>query len=460
MSPEEASPQVEQPSTAAKIADLCREIQQLVRGGNETPGFELTRKCSLASADRKSQTDFAKTVQGLANAYPPSERVYVIGADQREKKFFSIERPQEFDQANVRQILEKYLEPLPLFDALVMETDDGTKFALIVVSAEQPRPIVVKNPSGDDKTQFLHVGDIWIKKQTGLVRANRDDLEEIYETRIEAEAERRAQRRFADTRNVLEANFRMQFSPERKIPSSDLVFGPAAEYKAYIELLLANQDWTRFHMLLTSVRDLLIDGWHSIDGFDTESSFSPESDAKVANHLQSIFLPALRRLAHAGLLLIKFKMYTEWFKHVAALLVEVFDNCGRLRGIPPLSPGIPEGWVTRNTVALEALLTGRLLTTYVIRMKQYQHLPEFLRRCVVPITSSVTRVREPFLFWPLRMNVPGYDRIAYLWRRSAQPYWLEFFGSETSYVEAASRLEFILHLNSYLATETPKVAAG
>ena len=456
MSPEEPSSQIEQPSTAAKIADLCREIQQLVSGGHETPRFELTRMCSLASTDKKSQADFAKTIQGLANAHPPSERVYVIGADQAGKKFFSLENPQEFDQANVRQILEKYLEPLPLFNVLVMEAEDGARFAAIVLAAEQPRPIVVKNPTGDGKTQFLGVGDIWIKKQTGLVRATRVDLEEIYETRIEAEAERRAERRFADTRNVLEANFRMQFSPERKIPSSDLVFGPAAEYKAYIELLLANQDGLRFHMLLTSIRDLLIDGWHSIDGFDAETSFSLTSEAKVANYFQSTFLTALRRLAYAGLLLIKFNLYTEWFKRVADLLVEVFDVCSRLRGLPPSSSGIPAGWVTKNSVAVEALLSGRLLATYVMRIGQYEHLPELLRKWVVPIVSSPTRVREPFLFWPLRMSVPGYDRMAYLWHQAVQPYWLEFFGSETSYFEAASRLEFILHLNSYLATENPE----
>jgi hypothetical protein len=412
MSTEEPSSRIEQPSTATKIADLRREIQQLVSGGNETASFELTRVCSLASVDKKSQTDFAKTVQGLANAYPPSERVYVIGADQKEKRFFSIEKPQEFDQANVRQILEKYLEPLPLFDAFVLETDDGAKFAAIVVSAEQPRPIVIKTPAGDDKTQFLIVGDIWIKKQTGLVRANRDDLEEIYETRIEAEAERRAEKRFADTRNGLEASFRLQFTPERKIPSSDLVFGPAAEFKAYIELLLANQDGLRFHMLLTTIRDLLIDGWHSIEGFDAEASFSLKSEAKVAKHFQSTFLPALRRLTYAGLLLIKFNMYTDWFKRIADLLIEAFDVCSRLRGLPPPNPGIPEEWVTKNTVALEALLNGRLLATYVMRMEQYHHLPELLRKCVIPIASSPTRVREPFLFWPLRMSVPGYDRMA------------------------------------------------
>jgi hypothetical protein len=455
MPTEDPSSRVDQASTAAKIENLRREIQQLVIGGIESPGFELTRICSLATGHRKSQTDFAKTIQGMANAYPPEERVYVIGADQREKKFFPIENAKELDPANIRQILQKYLEPVPNFDAWELKTDDGITFVAIVVGAEQPRPILVKVQFGDDKNQFLHIGDIWIKKNTGLTKANRGDLEKIYETRIEVEAERRAERRFADTRNGLEASFRLQFSPERKIPSSDLVFGPATEYKAYIELLLANQDGLRFHMLLTSIRDLLIDKWHSIDGFDAKTSFSVTSETKVANHFQNTFLPALRRLAYAGLLLIKFNLYTEWFKRVADLLIDAFDVCNRLRGLPPASPGIPAEWVTKNTVALEALLSGRLLATYAMRMEQYPHLPELLRKCVIPIASSPTLVREPFLFWPLRASVPGYDRIAYLWQHTVQPYWLDFFGSETSYFEAASRLEFILHMNSYLATENP-----
>jgi hypothetical protein len=456
MSPDELSPKIDQFNTAVRIENLRREILRLVSVGVESPEFELTRKCSLASGDNKSQTDFAKTVQGVANAYPPRERVYVIGADHKGKKFFPLENVQEFDSANVRQILDKYLDPIPVFESLVMETEDGIQFAAIIVSAEQVRPIIAKVQIGDDKKQFLQIGEIWIKKHTGLVRATRDDLETIYETRIEAESERRAERRFADTRNVLEANFRMQFSPERKIPSSDLIFGPATEYKAYIELLLANQDWLRFHMLLTITRDLLIDSWHSIDGFGDQSSFSLTSETKVAHHLQSTFLPSLRRLAFTGLLLIKFNMYTEWFKHVANLLIEAFDTSRRLQGLPPASLGIPEGWVTRETVALETLMSGRLLATYILRMGQYQYLPELLRRCVVPVASSATRVLEPFLFWPIRANVPGYDRIAYLWHQGVKPYWLDFFGSETSYLEAASRLEFILHLNSYLATENPE----
>ncbi len=36
------------------------------------------------------------------------------------------------------------------------------------------------------------------------------------------------------------------------------------------------------------------------------------------------------------------------------------------------------------------------------------------------------------------------------------PYWISFFGSEDSFLESACRLEFVVYLNSYLATEVPE----
>jgi hypothetical protein len=450
------SPEGEASSTSSKVDYFRREIQNLVSQGIEVPEFELTRQCALANEKKQSQADFAKTIQGMANAYPPIQRVYVVGADRKEKRFFPVENEHEFDAANVRQILEKYLEPLPNFEALVLETDGGTRFAAIILAAEQPRPIVAKVQAGDDKTQFLQRGDIWIKKNTGLVRANRDDLEEIYRTRNEAEVERRAERRFAEMRNVFEASFRLQLSPERKIPSGDLVFGPEAEYAAYIESLLANQDGLRFAMLITVLRDFLVERWHSIDAYDPEAPVKTSAfESKVSDHLQNTFRPALRRLVYAGLLLIKFQIGVDLFKSAADLLVEVFGNCNRLAALPPPASNAR---TNRATVALEPLVAGRVLAAYALRMERYHYLPRLLRQVVIPVCTNLTRKREPFLFWPVRMNVPGNDRIAYTWESAVRPNWLEFFGNEGSYLGAASHLEFLLRMNSYLATQRPEAA--
>jgi hypothetical protein len=453
MSLETQPPAPRQPEMSARVDNLRREIQQLVGRGIESPRFELTRKCSLASGERKSQTDFAKTIQGMSNAYPSAERAYVVGADQKEKKFYPLENEREFDPANLRQILEKYLGPVPNFEAYTLETDDHIKFAAVVLAAEQAHPIVVRTSvqGSGGQAQLLQEGDIWIKKQTGLARASRDDIERMYETRIEGEAERRAQQRFADLRDGLEASFRLQTLPERRIPSEDLVFGPAAEYRAYIEQLLANRDVLRFHMVVTTLRDLLVERWHSVNAYVPEVTF--EGSAKVADHFQNAFQPALRRLVYAGLLLIKQGLNVDRFERVADLLIEAFGVSGKLPAFPTL--GAPAGQPTKGTVAVEVLLGARVLATYAMRMARYGYLPPLLKKYVAPVGSRAARKQEPFLFWPLRVNVPGNDRIAYTWQHTVQPHWLEFFGNEASFHYAASQLEFILDLNSYLATKNP-----
>jgi len=456
MEPRQASNLVE----SAKWEHLRREIEALVSKGMESPRFEFTRKCSLSANDRKSQADFAKTIQGMSNAYPAEERIYIVGADQRERKFYPLDNAREFDSANVRQILESLLEPTPLFETSVLDTELGDKYAAILLSAEQPRPILVKGDVGasDGKGRLLNRGEIWIKKNTGLDRATRDDVERMYEMRIEAEAERRAQQRFGHMREGVEASIRLQLSPERKIPSEDLVFGPDAEYQAYVLQLVANSDGLRLNMLLTTLSDLLIEKWYSLGAYDAEGALvQGDFNAKVREHLRNTYYPASRRLLFAGLLLMKYGAGSETLRRIGNLLAEAFEAPRKLTALP--GPHDAAGLVSTGTVALEPLLAARILATYAMRMEKYSHLPVLLQKNVHPVGSRDNRKRVPFLFWPLRMNVPGNDRIAYAFQNMVKPHWMGFFGSEQSFLDAACRLEFILHLNSFLACKNTDAQA-
>ncbi len=223
-----------------------------------------------------------------------------------------------------------------------------------------------------------------------------------------------------------------------------------------VEQLVVKQDDPAFRVLITNLRDLLVERWHSLNAFDRKAAAKEsEFEARVEDHVQNIFRPALLKLVYAGSLLIKYALNKDWFERVANVLIEVFGVCGKLAALPP--PGAPVGRTTRGSVGLEVLLGARVLATYAMRMNQYEYLPELLKKYVAPIGSNAAQKREPFLFWPLRMNVAGNDRIAYAWNHVVRPHWLEFFGSEQSFLEAACRLEFILFLNSYLATKIPDV---
>jgi len=464
-------------TTSSRARAWCEEIQRLVREGIESSLVELTRECSLAGENRKSQADFVKTIQGIANAYPPEERVYVVGADQRERRFYALTNEREFDAANLCHILEKCLDPLPHFEAFILETDEHVKFAVIVLAPEQPRPIFIKvtTQASDGKSMLLQKGDVWIKKRTALDKATRTDFEAIYEIRIESESERRASKRVGDVRVAMEASLRLHASADRRIPSDDLILGPFADYQAYLEQLMANGDTVRFHMLATRLRDLTVERWHSIGGFDSVIASRAEQAAQtrrmphgdevstkaaeefekpislISDYLSSVFQPSLRRLIHAGLLLTKYDMAEDWLPSIADLLVEIHDTSEKLVGLPRSAEAVMPGVPTQGKVAVDVSVASRVLAAYVMRSRRYSYLAFLLKR-FVPI--GATRGGEaPLLFWPTRSSIPGNDRIAFCWSHGVEPYWLDFFGSEDSYYAAACELEFVLHLNSYLATE-------
>jgi hypothetical protein len=438
-------------SDPERLARLRDEIEALVLSGAETARYEFTAQCSLAASDRKSQVDFAKTLQGIANALPAEDRIYIVGADQRKKCFTNVANVRDFDSANVSQILGKYLDPIPNFVSYPIETKAGQACVAVLLPADQPRPIVAKaNAQDSGGKTILRIGEVWMKKNTALCVATRSDLEAMYETRIESEAERRAQQRFATTRDAMEATFRIRSSPQRQTPTEDLVLGSEATYEAYLEQIFATEDTTSFLMLLTVLRRCLIERWHS---FNAYGWYSPEpstpGDEKLAEHFKNVFQPSLRRLLHGGLLLLEHNLYRGWLGLIAKLLVETFQACAKLEALSEDS---------RKTIAMEIVVSGRLLGTYAARMSRYESLPALLRENVNPVgrgTSNRQRT-EPFLFWPVRMNVTGRDRIAYTWEHSARPYWLRFFGSQKSFVDAACQLDFVVELNSYLATRIPE----
>jgi len=130
-----------------------------------------------------------------------------------------------------------------------------------------------------------------------------------------------------------------------------------------------------------------------------------------------------------------------------------------LAGLPVTDVRDVEGCVSKRTVGLEIFLNGRVLAAYAMRTGHYEYLKPLLRRFVVPLGGRTFRTLQPFLFWPVGGELPGNDRIAYGWDRVVRTYWLDFFGSEDSYLKAACQVEFVLHMNSFLATRVPEVAS-
>jgi hypothetical protein len=102
------------PVTLAERFDSYRSsIEQNVARGIEHPTFELKRSATISRDSLPDRLDFIKLIQGLANADIEEERFIVIGADQKERRFYDVGNAGEFDPANLSRILSKYLDPQP-----------------------------------------------------------------------------------------------------------------------------------------------------------------------------------------------------------------------------------------------------------------------------------------------------------------------------------------------------------
>jgi hypothetical protein len=175
------------PELSKRLQTLLSEIQSLVNQGVEHSRYEFKRSASLSRDDFDDRLDFIKLVQGVANCESSLERYVVIGGDPEEKQFYPVTNADEFDPARITPILEKYFDPVPNLEVFNhLQTDSGNPLVIVVFSPVQNRPIVIKTEGKkqDGKTR-LQVGDIWIKKGTGLHLATRDDLDLMYHQRME-----------------------------------------------------------------------------------------------------------------------------------------------------------------------------------------------------------------------------------------------------------------------------------
>ena len=257
--PEDPRPSREPNSVSERVERYRKEVQRLVREGIEHPRYELTRESSIAKKDLKARLDLVKLIQGLANAHLNEERFIVIGADQGGSQFVRVENANEFDPAKVSDVLNKHLVPLPSLEVFnSLETDDGCPFVLIVLSSSQPRPVVARADAPNNERKLLiRKGDIWIKENTGLHIATREDLDRIYAERIEIEAETRTRARITLLREGILAERQTGQLAVQRLARSDLIYGKDENFHLYVEELIADQDERRFNMFVELLRPYL-----------------------------------------------------------------------------------------------------------------------------------------------------------------------------------------------------------
>jgi hypothetical protein len=106
----------------------------------------------------KDRIEFVKDVQSIATSRVETEKFLVIGADAGSKSFVSVQNLSEFDEAGVRQLIEKHLDPVPEFELFQMTSSDGSPFILLVIPKQKTRRILAKvtvEDTADPKPRIL-----------------------------------------------------------------------------------------------------------------------------------------------------------------------------------------------------------------------------------------------------------------------------------------------------------------
>ncbi len=278
----------------------------------------------------------------------------------------------DFDAARISPIIAKYLDPVPNLEIFNnLQTDEGQALIVLIFSAVQSRPIIVKTEGQkvDGKVR-LQVGDIWIKKGTALQRASRSDIDLMYRQRMEEEAEDRARKRFKHFNDISPQSQNIASSPTR-MPVRELLVGPPAEFRRFVEELMAGNDRARFLMLIELVRESVVEGWLSCDiaqpGFPQDIN---EYAAKLNDFFRDEFLTSIQSLVSLSHLIIKNDFQPEWLQSAIDILLEAFEESRSLQRLKSSylaqTAGMLQWWrpsfeiyVALKSIAIYAVMRNR-----------------------------------------------------------------------------------------------------
>ncbi len=423
--------------------------------GIEHPLCELKRALSLDRGDLGDRLDFIKLLQGLANSHADTECLIVVGADQKESKFFNIDNADDFDPARISPIVAKYLSPEPKYEIFNnMRAPSGERYVLIVMGRVQHRPIVALVDGEVQGKHRFRPGDIWVKEHTRLRPATRGDLDRMYESMIDQEAAKRAR--------IIFEHMKAEIGPELlsqavlATPVPELLLGSRERLARFAQAMISSGDPSRFKMLIEMARQILVEKWGLLLQRGSRNSYGvTQSDKQgLVSFYQNEFVPALISVVDLGIELIRFDGQTSWLGFIGRLLVDAFETS---RDIDHLRAANEAGELSVPFArpAYEVYLGMRVLATYVSHRNRLQFLKELLPLYVtVLLPQHSERLQAPFLFWPFRgaLDLPDMKlgRNQEYWQQRVEETWSDAFGSEDAFLNAATQLEFILELNSYL----------
>jgi hypothetical protein len=464
----------------ARVERYRELVEKVVQEMGEHPECELKRSYHLETKAQK--IEFVKDIQSVATSRIETEKLIVIGADEDSRSFCGVTNPDEFDDARIRDLLGKYLVPIPEFEVFRLKTSKGVGFVLFAIPKQRTRRILAKCTVNEDAPEgsrrlLLREGDLWTKGTSSAKRlATPDDWDEIYEEFIEREVEKRANLRTAHFLDRAVAQERLRASTTlSSLPS----FTTDEEFGTLVEGLCSSSDKGKFRVLLERIRDDVVESWHSIANFEGKSLAVDNQSLlnQLRDHKRNVFVPGIQRLASAGILIVKNRGPVDFLKEIVDLLKEVYETSYRpfpqrvqyaMQNAAPLSspsPGsAPREPLGHTVPALESLIALHLMGAFIFKRSRYEYIRSLFRADVYRIRADVNEMAAaaPMAFWPLTPGPGELEQLNQLSGRinlcadrvAANDPFTRLFGSRQVALEAFCQYEFCLELNSFLCIST------
>ena len=179
----------------------------------------------------------------------------MIGADTASRTFQNVSNLADFDPAKIDDLFRKFLHPQPAIQIHELDNGSNGRFILFVIAPSQKRPITISKSTNVDSTA-IRVGEMWVKSGTITRLASRGEVDQMYEERMELEAETRARQRFSHFRDELDlaTTSRRSDHPINK----SLIFGPREALRTFLANALAEQKYAHISILIEMIRDILV----------------------------------------------------------------------------------------------------------------------------------------------------------------------------------------------------------